>query len=37
MLSAIDINREYGDLAFQPETVPGVYQVYYLPYNRRHR
>jgi len=26
------INREYGDLVFQPQTVPGNYYVYYLPY-----
>lgn len=28
----IAINREYGDLVFEPRTVPGVYYVYYLPY-----
>ena len=26
------INREFGDLIFQPETVPGTYFLYYLPY-----
>ncbi len=30
----ININREYGDLVFQPQTVPGVYEIYYLPYNQ---
>lgn len=30
----VDINREYGDIVFQPATVPGVYEIYYLPYNR---
>jgi hypothetical protein len=25
------INREYGDIVFQPETAPGEYEVYYLP------
>jgi len=28
----ININREYGDLVFQPQTTPGNYEVYYLPY-----
>lgn len=28
----VDINREFGDLVFQPQTVPGEYDVYYLPY-----
>ena len=26
----LEINREYGDLVFQPQTVPGDYYVYYL-------
>jgi len=26
------ITREFGDLLFQPETVPGEYYVYYLPF-----
>jgi len=26
------INREYGDLVFQPQTIPGDYYVYYLPF-----
>ncbi len=25
------VNREYGDIAFQPATVPGEYGVYYMP------
>ncbi len=29
---AIAVNREAGDIAFQPVTAPGVYEVYYLPY-----
>ena len=28
----VEINREFGDLVFQPTTVPGKYYVYYLPY-----
>ncbi len=28
----IDINREFGDLVFQPSSVPGDYFFYYLPY-----
>jgi hypothetical protein len=28
----IDINREFGDLVFQPQTAPSDYYVYYLPY-----
>jgi hypothetical protein len=28
----VEINREYGDLLFQPDTVPGEYHVYYMPY-----
>ena len=27
-----EINREFGDIIFQPETVPGKYFVYYIPY-----
>jgi hypothetical protein len=27
-----DVNREFGDLVFQPVTAPGEYHVYYLPY-----
>ena len=29
-----DINREFGDLIFQPATAPGDYYVYYMPYKR---
>jgi len=29
----IDINREFGDIVFQPKTVPGKYELYYMPYN----
>lgn len=28
----VEINREYGDLIFQPHTAPGKYYVYYMPY-----
>lgn len=28
----MDINREYGDLVFQPKTVPGEYYLYYMPF-----
>ena len=28
----VDINREFGDIIFQPLTVPGDYHVYHLPY-----
>ncbi|MGQ9731313.1 MAG: glycoside hydrolase domain-containing protein [Candidatus Zipacnadales bacterium] len=27
------VNRVFGDIVFQPKTVPGDYYVYYLPYN----
>ena len=29
---ALSVNRISGDIAFQPRTIPGVYEVYYLPY-----
>lgn len=29
----ININQEYGDIVFQPLTLPGIYEVYYLPYS----
>jgi len=31
---AADIQREYGDLVFQPTTTPGDYFVYYLPHEQ---
>ncbi len=31
-LVRVDINREFGDLVFQPQTVPSDYYVYYLPH-----
>ncbi len=31
-LARIAINREFGDLVFQPVTAPGTYHIYYLPY-----
>lgn len=30
----VNLNQEYGDIIFQPITVPGIYEIYYLPYNR---
>ena len=32
----IDVQPEYGDVVFQPATVPGRYEVYYLPYDPPH-
>ena len=32
-VAEISIDREFGDLAFQPETAPGNYFLYYLPYH----
>ena len=32
-LCLININQEFGDIVFQPQTVPGIYEIYYLPYN----
>jgi hypothetical protein len=31
-LLSLELNREYGDLAFEPSAGPGDYLVYYLPY-----
>ena len=28
----VNVNREFGDLLFQPATAPGEYYVYYMPY-----
>jgi len=28
---AVNVKREYGDLIFEPQTLPGEYYVYYLP------
>lgn len=28
----VHINREYGDLVFQPKTIPGEYYLYYMPF-----
>ena len=33
-VARISINREYGDIAFQPETVPGGYEVYYMIHSK---
>ncbi len=29
----LEINREYGNIVFQPKTAPGEYEIYYMPYN----
>ena len=29
---ALEVNREFGDVVFEPMSGPGVYYVYYLPY-----
>ena len=31
----VNLNREFGDVVFQPETVPGNYYVYYLLYRAK--
>src|ERR1022692_3524876 len=31
-VARVDVNREYGDLVFQPVAGPGDYWLYYLPY-----
>ena len=31
-ISRIQVNREFGDIVFQPETAPGDYYIYYKPY-----
>ena len=32
-----NINREFGDLIFQPQTIPGDYYVYYIPFEMEGR
>lgn len=32
-----DINREFGDIIFQPQTVPGDYYFYFMPYKAEGR
>ncbi len=32
-LIRININREFGDLVFQPQNGPGVYFIYYMPFD----
>ena len=34
---ALAVNREYGDILFEPRTVPGDYFVYYMPYKSEGR
>ena len=36
-LHRVDINREFGDLIFQPVSGPGTYYLYYLPYQMEGR
>ncbi|MGQ9737475.1 MAG: glycoside hydrolase domain-containing protein [Armatimonadota bacterium] len=35
-VAPIAISQEYGEIVFQPATVPGRYEVYYLPYDPPH-
>ncbi len=32
----ITVQREYGEIVFQPATIPGRYEIYYLPYDPPH-
>lgn len=32
-VASVEVNREFGDIIFQPPTVPGEYYVYYMPYH----
>jgi hypothetical protein len=35
-VAEVQINREFGDIVFQPQTLPGEYHVYYyLPHTGR--
>jgi len=34
---ALAVNREYGDIVFEPKTVPGDYFIYYMPYKSEGR
>ncbi|MBN1344088.1 MAG: hypothetical protein JXQ73_15490 [Phycisphaerae bacterium] len=31
----VQVNREFGDLVFQPQTAPGDYDVYFMPFTER--
>ncbi len=33
----LEVNREFGDIVFEPVTVPGDYHVYYMPYKSEGR
>ena len=33
----LEVNREFGDILFEPGTVPGDYHVYYMPYKSEGR
>lgn len=35
-VAPIAISQEYGEIVFQPATVPGRYEIYYLPYDPPH-
>ncbi len=32
-VAPLRINREFGEIVFQPQTLPGEYYVYYMPFN----
>ncbi len=34
-LKRVNINREFGEIVFQPQTVPGKYYVYYMPFTKK--
>jgi hypothetical protein len=34
---ALAVNREYGDILFEPKTVPGDYYIYFMPYRSEGR
>ncbi len=34
-LIRVNINREFGEIVFQPQTVPGKYYVYYMPFTKK--
>lgn len=36
-VAKINLTQDFGDIVFQPETVPGEYAIYYYPLKRRER
>ncbi|MCY1721805.1 DUF6067 family protein [Prolixibacteraceae bacterium Z1-6] len=36
-IHSVTINREFGDILFQPQTVPGAYEIYYLKHKMHGR